>query len=77
MEARERCPYHLSSGSFSPRDQVMQDHLTDLPAELDRRITELDSIDDQGLGFTAACWGWLFVLGLIAPALLLAWGWPR
>lgn len=46
-----------------------------LPAELERRIAELEDPANQGSGFTAADWALLALTGIVAPALLLWWGW--
>jgi hypothetical protein len=46
-----------------------------LPAELERRINELENPANQGDGFTSADWIWLALLGVIGPILLLIWGW--
>lgn len=46
-----------------------------LPAELERRIKELENPANQGEGFTGTDWLWLALLGVIGPVLLLIWGW--
>ena len=46
-----------------------------LPAELERRIKDLENPANQGAGFTGTDWMWLMVLGVIGPVLLLIWGW--
>lgn len=46
-----------------------------LHPELERRIAELEQEKNQGAGFTGIDWFWLLALGVIGPALLLAWGW--
>lgn len=46
-----------------------------LPAELERRITELENPANQGDGFTSADWVWLALLGVVGPVILLIWGW--
>ena len=46
-----------------------------LPAELERRISELENPANLGEGFTGADWIWLALLGVIGPVLLLIWGW--
>lgn len=46
-----------------------------LPAELERRIKELENPANQGEGFTGADWLSLALLGVVGPVLLLIWGW--
>lgn len=46
-----------------------------LPPELEARITELEREENQGSGFTGSDWAFLALVGVILPALLLAWGW--
>lgn len=46
-----------------------------LPAELERRITELEQPENQGAGFTNVDWLLLALTGIVGPALLLLWGW--
>lgn len=46
-----------------------------LPAELERRIKELEDPANQGAGLTTSDWIWLALLGVIGPILLLIWGW--
>lgn len=46
-----------------------------LPAELERRIQELEQPENQGAGFTGLDWILLALTGVIGPALLLLWGW--
>jgi hypothetical protein len=48
---------------------------TTLPPELERRITELQKVENQGSGFTGMDWVLLLLTGVIGPALLLLWGW--
>ena len=45
------------------------------PAELERRIAELEQPENQGSGFTAIDWLLLLLTGIVGPALLLWWGW--
>lgn len=49
--------------------------MTELPAELERRLAELERPENQGGGFTAGDWIFLIVSGIVAPILLLWWGW--
>jgi hypothetical protein len=46
-----------------------------LPAELERRIQELEQPENQGAGFTIVDWLLLALTGIIGPVLLLMWGW--
>lgn len=46
-----------------------------LPPELERRIAELEKVENQGSGFTGADWLLLLLTGVIGPVLLLLWGW--
>ncbi|WP_420722818.1 MULTISPECIES: hypothetical protein [unclassified Hwanghaeella] len=46
-----------------------------LPAELERRIQELEQPENQGAGFTGVDWLLLALTGIIGPVLLLLWGW--
>jgi hypothetical protein len=47
-----------------------------LPAGLERRITELEDPANQGEGFTGLDWALLLLTGVVGPVLLLIWGWP-
>jgi len=47
----------------------------DFDPELERRIAVYERETHHGSGFTAADWAWLALLGIVGPALLLAWGW--
>ena len=53
------------------------DRVDELPPELEARIRALEDESGQGSGFTAECWIWLVVLGVIVPSALLVWGWPQ
>lgn len=46
-----------------------------LPAELERRLTELEKPENQGAGLSLADWVFLLVAGLLGPVILLFWGW--
>lgn len=46
-----------------------------LDMELERRIANLEDPANQGAGFGQVDWMWLIALGVVGPALLLAWGW--
>lgn len=46
-----------------------------LPPELEARIKHLENPQNQGAGFTWRDWLWLWSLGVVAPILLLIWGW--
>jgi len=46
-----------------------------LPAELERRISELENPANQGSGFSGMDWMLLLLTGIVAPAILLWWGW--
>jgi hypothetical protein len=46
----------------------------DLPPELVRRIEALERDDSAG-DLTSGSWIWLILLGVVAPAALLLWGW--
>lgn len=46
-----------------------------LHPELERRIAELEKPENQGTGFGGIDWLWLMALGIVGPAVLLAWGW--
>jgi hypothetical protein len=43
--------------------------------ELEMRIRHLEDPQNQGQGFTRPDQLWLLGLGIIAPILLLLWGW--
>lgn len=43
--------------------------------ELERRLEILENPNNQGEGFGPTDWAWLFVLGVLFPAVLLIWGW--
>jgi hypothetical protein len=45
------------------------------PPELERRISELEKMENQGTGFTGMDWALLLLTGVICPILLLWWGW--
>lgn len=45
------------------------------PPDLERRISELEKLENQGAGFTGRDWLLLALTGVILPALLLVWGW--
>lgn len=45
------------------------------PPELERRIAELEQPENQGDGFTRGDWIFLLFAGVVAPLLLLIWGW--
>jgi hypothetical protein len=47
----------------------------EIPAELERRIRALESVEGQGEDFDASSWLWLIVLGVILPVIALIWGW--
>jgi len=47
----------------------------EIPAELERRIRALESVDGQGEDFDSSSWLWLFVLGVGLPIIALIWGW--
>ncbi|MEL6602832.1 MAG: hypothetical protein AAFP20_06340 [Cyanobacteria bacterium J06614_10] len=49
--------------------------LSPFPPELESRIQHLENPQNQGAGFTLTDWVWLLLLGAIAPAALLIWGW--
>lgn len=46
-----------------------------LPPELERRIAELEQVENQGAGFTTIDWALLVLFGLVGPILILIWGW--
>ena len=46
-----------------------------IPAELERRIKALESVENQGEDFDGSSWMWLIVLGLVLPVIALVWGW--
>ena len=46
----------------------------ELPPELERRIETLERQGDGG-DLDRTSWFWLLLLGVIAPAALLLWGW--
>lgn len=46
-----------------------------IPAELERRIKALESVENQGEDFDASSWMWLIILGLVLPVIALIWGW--
>lgn len=48
---------------------------TQIPAELERRIKALESVENQGEDFDASSWFWLALLGVALPLVALAWGW--
>ena len=43
-------------------------------AELDRRIGEMENVDNLGGQFDSKDWLWLFILGIAFPAVALIWG---
>jgi hypothetical protein len=45
------------------------------PAELERRIKELETGAQTGTDFDLASWCWIIVLGIVLPISLLLWGW--
>lgn len=47
----------------------------EIPAELERRIRALESVEGQGEDFDASSWMWLFILGIALPVVALIWGW--
>lgn len=46
-----------------------------IPAELERRIKALESVENQGEDFDGSSWFWLLALGLGLPIVALIWGW--
>jgi hypothetical protein len=46
-----------------------------LPAELEARITALESGAEQGRDFDAVSWIWLALLGVAVPVVLFVLGW--
>jgi hypothetical protein len=46
----------------------------ELPPELERRIEALER-HDSTRDLNAGSWFWLILLGVLAPAALLLWGW--
>ena len=46
-----------------------------LPAELEHRITELETGGQCGEDFDSASLAWLLLLGIVLPAALLIMGW--
>ena len=46
-----------------------------LPAELERRISALESGAQTGADFDVASWCWIILLGIVLPVALLFWGW--
>lgn len=46
-----------------------------LPAELERRIGVLEHAPEAARDFDAFAWGWMMLLGVGVPALLLLLGW--
>jgi hypothetical protein len=47
----------------------------EIPAELERRIKALESVENQGEDFDGSSWAWLIGLGVVLPVIALVWGW--
>jgi hypothetical protein len=45
------------------------------PPELKARLYYLKAPENQGQGFQPIDWIWLLLLGVIAPIVLIIWGW--
>lgn len=46
-----------------------------MPAELERRISTLESAGGEGEDFDGTSWFWLIVLGIALPIVALILGW--
>jgi hypothetical protein len=46
-----------------------------LPAELERRLADIEADVDSRQGFDGRSWLWLLLLGVLVPAAALVLGW--
>lgn len=63
----DRTTGHPTTGAHPAREP--------LDPELERRIAALEAGSDAGSDFDARSWFWMLLLGVVAPAALLVWGW--